>query len=104
LVAARDFSGLAALAESSCLKMHALMMSSRPAMLYWRPATLAGIEALRELQGSGVPVFFTIDAGPQLKAVCLPEAEGAVAQALSDVPGVVSITSVGLGSGARLVT
>jgi len=104
LVATRDFAGLAALAENSCLKMHALMMSSRPAMLYWRPATLACIEALRELQGAGTPVFFTIDAGPQLKAVCLPEAEAAVAQALSNVPGVVSITSVGLGSGARLVS
>ena len=28
-----------------------------------------------ELRSDGTPVFFTIDAGPQVKAVCLPEAE-----------------------------
>ena len=29
---------------------------------------------VRRMRAAGVPVFFTIDAGPQVKAVCLPEA------------------------------
>ena len=73
-IEARDFEQLADLSEASCLKMHGVMQSSQPPMIYWRPATLACIHAVRELRASGVPVFFTIDAGPQVKAVCLPEA------------------------------
>jgi len=102
-VDSRDFAALAELAENSCLKMHGLMMSSKPAMLYWRPATLACIEAVRGLQEAGTPVFFTIDAGPQVKAVCLPEAADSVAEAIGRVPGVLSTSTVGLGAGARLL-
>jgi diphosphomevalonate decarboxylase len=47
-----------------------------------------------------VPVFFTIDAGPQLKAVCLPEARSVVRGALAEIPGVLNIFECGLGKGA----
>jgi diphosphomevalonate decarboxylase len=103
-VANRDFDHLAALAESSCLKMHAVMSTSVPAMIYWRPATVACIEAIRQLQGDGLKVFFTIDAGPQIKAVCLPEHAAQVSDTLKQVPGVVSINTVGLGAGARIIS
>ena len=58
--------------------MHAVMMTTRPPLLYWAPATLACLQAVQELRRAGTPVFFTIDAGPQVKAVCLPEAAAAV--------------------------
>jgi len=103
VVAEQNFDALAALAENSCLKMHAVMTTSIPSMLYWRPATLACIEEIRRLQADGVKVFFTIDAGPQIKAVCLPADTATVEAALSTVPGVISTTTVGLGSGARVV-
>jgi diphosphomevalonate decarboxylase len=44
-----------------------------------------------------------MDAGPQVKAVCLPEAEQAVAQSLRAVPGVLEVLTVGLGEGARQI-
>lgn len=103
LVTAREFAALAELAEASCLKMHALMLSTRPPLIYWRPATLACIETVRTLRAAGTPVFFTIDAGPQLKAVCLPDAAGEVARALGAVSGVLSTRVVGLGGGARVI-
>lgn len=102
-IAARDFERLADLSESSCLKMHGVMQSSQPAMIYWRPATLACIHAVRELRSQGTPVFFTIDAGPQVKAVCLPDAAEKVADVLAATPGVIATHSVGLGEGARLL-
>ena len=102
-VLARDFSALATIAESSCLKLHALMLSTQPALLYWRPATLACIATVRRLQERGAPVFFTIDAGPQVKAVCLPGEGGAVAAALAATPGVLRVLRSGVGAGARCV-
>ena len=61
------------------------------------------MHAVTALRASGAPVFFTIDAGPQVKAVCLPEATTRVAEALAAVPGVTETRTVGLGRGARLI-
>ena len=101
-VRAREFEVLAEIAEHNCLKMHAVMMTTRPPLLYWTPATLACLHRIRELRSAGVPVFFTIDAGPQVKAICLPGAAGDVAAALGTVPGVLRILRSPLGEGARL--
>lgn len=100
-VNAKDFAALAVVAEHNCLKMHSVMWSSRPPIVYWNHATLACMQTVRKLQGEGLPVFFTIDAGPQLKAVCLPDAAPQVAAALGATPGVRKILRSGLGAGAR---
>ena len=102
-VAQGDFQRLAELAEHNCLKMHAVMMTTRPSLLYWSPVTLACMQAIVELRANGVPVFFTIDAGPQVKAVCLPQAAGQVAERLAAVPGVLRLIPGGLGGGPRIV-
>lgn len=102
-VRARDFAALAELAEHSCLKMHAVMMTTRPPLLYWAPATLACLHRVRELREGGANVFFTVDAGPQVKAVCDAAALPAVRRALAAVPGVVDVIESPLGDGARLV-
>ena len=100
-VAARDFESLAEVAEHSCLKLHALMLSSRPALLYWNQATIAAIETVRRLREAGTPVFYTIDAGPQVKAVCAPGKGGPVAALLAKSPGVLRVIRGRLGDGAR---
>lgn len=102
-IAARDFAGLAAVAEHNCLKMHSVMWGSRPPVIYWNSATLACMQTVRDLQSQGVAVFFTIDAGPQLKAVCEPADEAAVRDALGNTAGVAEILASGLGTGARQI-
>lgn len=102
-VAARDFAALAATAEQNCLKMHSLMWTSRPPIVYWNDATIGCMQAVRELAAAGCPVFFTIDAGPQVKALCPPGEAARVAEALAAVPGVLEVLRSGLGAGARLV-
>jgi len=100
----KDFSRLIDLAESSCLKMHGVMQTSQPAMIYWRGATVSCIHAVHDLRASGVDVFFTIDAGPQVKAVCTPDAVSRVAAELAGIPGVLETHTVGLGGGAHLIS
>jgi len=99
----QDFGQLAAVAEHNCLKMHSVMWGSRPPIVYWNQATLACMETVRTLQADGYAVFFTIDAGPQLKAVCLPEASKLVREALQQTSGVKRTLQSGLGPGARLL-
>ncbi len=102
-ISERDFPTLASLSESSCLKMHAVMQTTRPALLYWNAATMAALQRIRHMQQDGIEVFFTMDAGPQVKAVCAPGAGGEVAAALASVPGVSRVLTSGLGGPARVI-
>jgi diphosphomevalonate decarboxylase len=98
-IAARDFAALGEVAETNCLKMHAAAMAASPPLIYWNGATVECLHRVRALRAEGVPVFFTIDAGPQVKAVCAPGARNAVRAALVDVPGVLDTLVTGLGPG-----
>ena len=99
----RDFALLGRTAEHNCLKMHSVMWTSRPALVYWNSATLSCMEAIRSMRETGIAVFFTIDAGPQVKAVCLPGDADAVEETLRQVPGVRRTLRSGLGAGARVI-
>jgi|SRR5690625_4638112 len=102
-VAGRDFESLAEVSEYSALKMHASMLAARPGLIYWNGATLSCMHAVRELRAAGTGVFFTIDAGPQIKAVCLPGQGRQVAAKLRSIDGVQRVLTSSLGQGARLV-
>ena len=102
-LAARDLAALGAVAERSALRMHATAFAAEPAIIYWNPATLAAIEAVRALRAGGTPVYFTIDAGPHVKALCAAADANAVAGALAAVPGVLRTIVAAPGPGARVV-
>jgi len=99
----KDFEKLAGVAELSCLKMHSVMLTTVPTLAYWNPATFACMNAVRDLRKGGTPVFFTIDAGPQLKAICEPQYSDAVAETLANVTGVHQTMICGMGGGARTI-
>ncbi len=100
----RDFQQVVAIAEHSCLKMHGLMLSARPGLLYWNSTTVLIMHRVREMREKGIPVFFTIDAGPQVKVICPPEVTDTVAHYLQSIPEIQKIYRTGLGNGARLVS
>jgi diphosphomevalonate decarboxylase len=81
--------------------MHAAALAAQPPLLYWNGATLECVAMIRRLRASGTPVFFTIDAGPQVKAVCEPAARATVAAALAGAPGVLRVVESGLGPGVE---
>jgi diphosphomevalonate decarboxylase len=102
-IATRDLAALGAVAERSALRMHAAALAADPGIIYWNPATLAAIDGVRRLRADGTPVFFTIDAGPHVKALCAAADAQAVAAALAAIPGVLRTQIAAPGPGARLV-
>jgi diphosphomevalonate decarboxylase len=102
-IAQRDFDKLAATAELSCLKMHSVMLTSVPTLAYWNPATVACMDAVRSLRAAGTAVFFSIDAGPQVKAICLPQHTDTVEQALRQIEGVTQTIRCALGDAAQVI-
>ncbi|HPA77928.1 MAG TPA: diphosphomevalonate decarboxylase [Kiritimatiellia bacterium] len=63
----KDFDLLGRTAESNALAMHATMMDSQPPVLYWMPETVEEIRKIWRLRDNGLPVYFTMDAGPNIK-------------------------------------
>jgi diphosphomevalonate decarboxylase len=102
-IVARDIGALGDIAEHNCLKMHSVMWTSRPPLVYWNSTTVSCMETVRRLRSKGVPVFFTIDAGPQLKAVCEPGAADKVESELAATGGVLRTLRTSLGTGAHLL-
>jgi len=102
-VLARDFEKVADLSEASALQMHASAIAAEPGVLYWNAATMACLHAIRDLRAQGQGVFFTVDAGPQVKAICLPGVSARVAKALSDLPGILEVHRTRLGPGAEIL-
>ena len=101
-ISKKDFEGLASISEHNCMKMHSIMWTTRPSIVYWNSTTIDCMHAIRDLQRNGESVFFTIDAGPQIKAICLPENEEKIAKKLNEIKGVQSIMTSGLGSGPMI--
>jgi diphosphomevalonate decarboxylase len=102
-IGARDLRRLGVVAERSALRMHASAMAADPGILYWNPATLAAIEAVRALRAAGTAAYFTIDAGPHVKVLCAAADAPAVEAALSRAPGVLRTVVASPGPGARIV-
>ena len=100
---AGDLQRLGEAMEHSTLLMHACMLAARPALLYWNAATVAALQCVRELRRSGTFVYFTIDAGPHVKALTTRAQSEQVATALRGVAGVQRVIVSGIGDGARVV-
>jgi diphosphomevalonate decarboxylase len=101
-VLARDFEALGVAAEQSALAMHASMLAADPAVIYFSPATLAVMHRVRELRQRGLPAFFTMDAGPHVKVLTLPERSSELEEELSRVPGVTRLIVTGPGPDASV--
>jgi len=63
----RDLNTLGRTAEHNALAMHATMIASWPPLIYWSPETLAALHRLHALREQGLPVYATLDAGPNIK-------------------------------------
>ncbi len=98
----RDFRALGNLAESEALSMHAVMMTSAPPLLYWLPATVELMHAVWAWRAEGLPCYFTIDAGPNVHILTLPEAVKEIEGRLRALPHVQRILVCGPGPGPRV--
>ena len=66
-IAEKDFQLLGSVAESNALAMHATMLAADPPLLYWLPETVQLFHKIWRLRNEGLSVYFTIDAGPNIK-------------------------------------
>lgn len=78
----RDLEALGEAMRESYLFMFSTMFTTRPPFIYWLPESLAVIHAAERLRTDGVPVWETMDAGPQVKLLTTSEHAAAVRSAV----------------------
>lgn len=98
----KDFSTVGHAAEHNCLKMHALMLTTIPSIIYWQPATMEIIHEVMLMRQQGLECYFTIDAGPNVKVMCLQKNEKEIVVRLKKLKCVKKIIACRPGEGARL--
>ncbi len=99
----RDFPAFVEIVEADSNLMHAVMMTSRPPLFYWQPATLVVMQAVRSARAKGLPVGYTIDAGPNVHVICTGSAAEETVQLVGSIPGVREVRLAKVGGPARLV-
>jgi len=77
-ISAEDFPMLGKTAENNALAMHATMMAAWPPLCYWKPLSVSLMHKVWAVREKGMELYFTMDAGPNLKLLFLKENEAAV--------------------------
>lgn len=68
-IAEKSFQKMGEIMERNGLKMHGTTLAANPPFTYWSPDSLKAMQAVRELRASGIPCYFTMDAGPNVKVL-----------------------------------
>jgi diphosphomevalonate decarboxylase len=99
----KDFEKVAATAEFNALKMHATMITTKPPIIYWIPATMEILHAVRQMREDGISAYFTMDAGPNVKILCLEKDVKEIEKRVNELDGVVNTILCKPGDGAKIV-
>lgn len=84
-MAAGDLEAMGRIIEAEALTLHALMMTSTPSYVLMHPNTLAMIDRIRAFRrATDLPVYFTLDAGPNIHLLYPASAEPDVRPFMED--------------------
>ena len=68
-----DFKKVGELTEKNALAMHATTKTATPSFSYLTDASYEAMDFVRQLREQGESCYFTMDAGPNVKVLCLEE-------------------------------
>lgn len=84
----KNFTLVGSTAEKNALKMHATMITTTPSIIYWTPATMEILHSVMSWREEGLECYFTMDAGPNVKVICLQKDEEEINKKLLVLEGV----------------
>lgn len=99
----KDIYKLGEVMESNALKMHGTMMGAFPPVIYWNGGTMSIMNLIQELRGEGIPAYFTIDAGANVKILTLPSYVELVKEQLDSIPEVRNVILCNPGPGVEYI-
>ena len=95
--------GLENVTEENCKLMHKVMKSSKPSISYMTDITHSCLDEIENLRSLGHSLFYTIDAGPQVKIICDPKSTQIIRDTIIDKTSVIDVVYAGLGGPPRII-
>ena len=99
----KNMSRLEKVTEENCNFMHEVMKTSKPSIIYMNDVTHSCIAEIENLRASGHKLFYTIDAGPQIKIICDPKSTNTIKDTIAQKTDVIDIIHTGLGGSPRII-
>ncbi|MBE0687616.1 MAG: diphosphomevalonate decarboxylase [Anaerolineaceae bacterium] len=99
----RDFQAMADMVELDSNMMHAVMMTSTPALMYWENTSITIMKNVQKWRASGIPVCYTMDAGPNVHVITTKDSSKDIHQKLTLMSGIKQIFKAAVGDKARLI-
>ena len=72
-LAENDFEKVGILTEENALRMHKTTETANPPFSYFNEKTYEAMDFVKNLRNNGEKCYFTMDAGPNVKVLCLEE-------------------------------
>lgn len=98
----RDFQAMADTIELDSNMMHAVMMTSTPPLMYWESTSVSIMKAVKNWRDSGIPVCYTLDAGPNVHVITTSTHEDKIISKLSEINNIKKIFRSTVGGKAQL--
>ena len=99
----KDIIALEKVAEENCKMMHEVMETSIPSISYMTNLTHSCLSEIENLRSLGHKLFYTVDAGPQVKIICDPESSKIIKDTIIDRTDVIDVIQAGLGGSPRII-
>lgn len=81
----QDFNAFGRALEGNALAMHLLIQTSVPALSYTKPKTVQAVLRIHQLRAEGLPIYWTQDAGPNLKVLFQKKDEAVVRETFPEI-------------------
>jgi len=81
----KNFSLFGSAIEQNALAMHATMFTTLPPICYWQEGSLALMKRIWKAREEGVDLYFTMDAGPNIKLLFLRRQEKEVLRLFPEI-------------------
>ncbi len=100
---AKDLTALGPDLEAEAIQLHMIAMTSRPPIFYWSPGMVRVVEAVHSWRDQGLPVYFTLDAGPNVHLICESKDAETVANQVRSLTDVQEVIVNAPGGGTHLL-
>lgn len=70
LIKQKNFKEFGELIEAEAIELHTIMLTQRPALIYWTTGTLQIMKLIPHWRKEGIEVYFTINTGQDIHLIC----------------------------------
>ncbi len=100
----KNFQEFGELIESEAIELHAIMLTSKPSLMYWLPDGLRVMKMAKKWRDEGLPVYFTVNTGQNIHLIVEEKNKNKLLKKLGNFKGLKNIIVNKPSAGAQLTS